>query len=33
MKEKEKRALELLFAFVRKEYQEILDEEYSDKTI
>lgn len=30
MKEKEKRALELLFAFVRKEYQEILDEEYSD---
>lgn len=30
MKEKEKRALELLFAFVRKEYQKILDEEYSD---
>lgn len=30
MKEKEKRALELLFAFVRKEYQEILDEEFSD---
>lgn len=30
MKEKEKRALELLFAFVRKEYQEILDEKYSD---
>lgn len=30
MKEKEKRALELLFAFVRKEYQEILDEEYAD---
>lgn len=30
MKEKEKRALDLLFAFVRKEYQEILDEKYSD---
>lgn len=30
MNEKEKKSLELLFAFVRKNYKEILNEEYSD---
>lgn len=30
MNAKEKKSLELLFAFVRKNYKEILNEEYSD---
>ena len=30
MNAKEKKSLELLFAFVRKNYKEILNDEYSD---